>query len=70
MKNFIITTTKYSAGHLSEKEILVLLLRKMNKTLEEVGQIIGVTRERVRQIEGKAQEIVRQENKNNCYGEN
>lgn len=45
-------------GTLTERERLVLRLRygfnEEPKTLEEVGQIIGVTRERIRQIEKKA----------------
>jgi RNA polymerase primary sigma factor len=44
---------------LTEREEMVVRMRwgldeQENKTLEEVGKIFGVTRERVRQIEGKA----------------
>jgi len=46
-------------GHLSERERKVIALRfgledGIAHTLEDVGQIFGVTRERIRQIEGKA----------------
>ena len=46
-------------GELSEREQAVLIARfgfedGVEKTLEEVGQTFGVTRERIRQIESKA----------------
>lgn len=41
------------------RQKLVLLLRLEGKTLEEIGNTIGVTRERVRQMEAKGVEIVR-----------
>ena len=46
-------------GELSEREQAVLIARYgfedgVEKTLEEVGQTFGVTRERIRQIESKA----------------
>lgn len=48
-----------SLRHLSEREQTVLILRfglaeKPPQTLEEAGKVLGVTRERVRQIEKKA----------------
>lgn len=52
-------------AHLSKKETEVIEL--MNgigdtypKTLEEAGKVLGVTRERVRQIQAKAEEKIRQ----------
>ncbi len=52
-------------GDLSEKERKILELRHglldgVTHTLEEVGQKFGVTRERIRQIEAKAHEKIRQ----------
>ena len=46
-------------GRLNEREALVLKMRHgliddREHTLEEVGQQLGVTRERIRQIENKA----------------
>jgi len=46
-------------GTLSEREARVLQLRfglvdYRSRTLEEVGRVFGVTRERIRQIEAKA----------------
>ena len=42
-----------------KREELVLQQRAEGKTLEEVGKIWGVTRERIRQIEAKAKERIR-----------
>lgn len=55
-------------GDLSEKERLILEMRHgltdgITHTLEEVGQKFGVTRERIRQIEAKAHEKIRQHDK-------
>ena len=55
---------------LSDREKAVLSLRfglndGNEKTLEEVGQKFGVTRERIRQIEAKAHEKIRQHEKIN-----
>ena len=40
--------------NLTNKEQRVIDLRKQGKTLEEIGKEFGVTRERIRQIEKKA----------------
>jgi RNA polymerase primary sigma factor len=55
---------------LSEKEREILAMRHglvdgITHTLEEVGQKFGVTRERIRQIEAKAHEKIRQHDKIN-----
>lgn len=55
---------------LSEKEREILALRHgltdgIQHTLEEVGKMFGVTRERIRQIEAKAHEKIRQHEKVN-----
>lgn len=55
-------------NELSEKERQILemrhgLLDGITHTLEEVGQKFGVTRERIRQIEAKAHEKIRQHDK-------
>jgi len=57
-------------GDLSEKERKILEMRNglmdgITHTLEEVGREFGVTRERIRQIEAKAHEKIRQHNKVN-----
>jgi len=54
---------------LTEREQMVLRLRfglhdGMPRTLEEVGHVYNVTRERIRQIESKALEKLRQQTKN------
>lgn len=54
--------------NLSPKERKILEMRYglndgIMRTLEEVGQEFGVTRERIRQIEAKAHEKIRQDNK-------
>ena len=51
-----------------EKKILEMrsgLMDGINHTLEEVGKEFGVTRERIRQIEAKAHEKIRQHDKSN-----
>lgn len=57
-------------GDLSEKEKKILEMRHglndgVTHTLEEVGKEFGVTRERIRQIEAKAHEKIRQHEKIN-----
>ncbi|MDP3962255.1 MAG: sigma-70 family RNA polymerase sigma factor [bacterium] len=57
-------------GDLSEKEKRILEMRHglndgITHTLEEVGKEFGVTRERIRQIEAKAHEKIRQHEKIN-----
>jgi RNA polymerase primary sigma factor len=57
-------------GDLSPKERKILEMRSgvgdgINHTLEEVGKEFGVTRERIRQIEAKAHEKIRQHEKAN-----
>ncbi|MFA6338792.1 MAG: sigma-70 family RNA polymerase sigma factor [Candidatus Paceibacterota bacterium] len=59
-------------GDLSEKERKILELRHglidgIQHTLEEVGRKFGVTRERIRQIEAKAHEKIRQHEKVNRF---
>lgn len=39
---------------LDDKQKLIISMRVRNKTLEECGQVLNVTRERIRQIESKA----------------
>lgn len=62
--SYIISHSSFVEGAkelLSEKEYKVLIQRTENKTLEEIGQEIDVTRERIRQIEAKS---IRKLNKN------
>ena len=52
--------------YITPKELRVLELRfgfKLEKpmTLQEVGRVLGVTKERIRQVEGKALEKLRVE---------
>jgi RNA polymerase primary sigma factor len=56
---------------LSEREQKILNMRfgledGVSHTLEEVGKTFGVTRERIRQIEAKALEKVREHHKANA----
>jgi RNA polymerase primary sigma factor len=47
--------------NLNDRELMVLYYRKVEKkTLEEVGKLFGVTRERIRQIDAKTVEKIRQ----------
>lgn len=55
---------RISMSELTPKERMVLFLRNglfdgVCHTLEEVGKEVGVTRERIRQIEAKAEEKIR-----------
>lgn len=51
----------YILFNFSEKELNIYRMRKFEKkTLEEVGQKFSVTRERIRQIEAKALEKIRE----------
>jgi len=59
IKNSIEQEIRQMLDELDEKEALVLKLRfgledDKRRTLQEIGDILGVTRERVRQIEQKA----------------
>lgn len=49
--------------YLTAKEELVITRRRQKKTLQEIGDELGVTRERIRQIESKASEKIRQNEK-------
>jgi RNA polymerase primary sigma factor len=58
-QNLLSEALEEALSHLSEREAMVLKLRKglidgREHTLEEVGKRLGVTRERVRQIEKRA----------------
>jgi RNA polymerase primary sigma factor len=55
-----LTKEEQGSWQLTPKEVRVLEMRMEKKTLEEVGREFGVTRERIRQIEAKAQEKIRQ----------
>jgi RNA polymerase primary sigma factor len=57
-------------GDLSPKEKKILEMRNglldgITHTLEEVGKEFGVTRERIRQIEAKAHQKIREHQKSN-----
>ncbi|HSV50425.1 MAG TPA: sigma-70 family RNA polymerase sigma factor, partial [Candidatus Acidoferrales bacterium] len=69
-RRIIADQVKEILGDLSEKEREILELRHgltdgVQHTLEEVGKRFGVTRERIRQIEAKAHEKIRQHEKIN-----
>ncbi len=69
-RRIIADQVKEILGDLSEKEKEILELRHgltdgVQHTLEEVGKRFGVTRERIRQIEAKAHEKIRQHDKIN-----
>jgi len=56
--------------HLTSREQQILKMRfgldsGITHTLEEVGKVFGVTRERIRQIEAKALEKIKQHEKSN-----
>jgi len=62
------TQVRELLGELDEKEALVLKLRfglddDRPRTLQEIGELLNVTRERVRQIEQKAKRKLAQSNK-------
>ncbi len=67
-KRILIDQIKDVLGDLTQKERKILEMRSgiengINHTLEEVGREFGVTRERIRQIEAKAHEKIRQSKK-------
>src|ERR1035437_187746 len=69
-RRIIADQVKEILGDLSDKEREILELRHgltdgVQHTLEEVGKRFGVTRERIRQIEAKAHEKIRQHEKIN-----
>lgn len=51
-------TCKYHLGKVSEPTCTLDLADKGGMTLEEVGEVFGVTRERIRQIEERALEKI------------
>jgi RNA polymerase primary sigma factor len=67
-KRFLSSHVEDVLSDLTDKEREILELRSglkdgINHTLEEVGKVFGVTRERIRQIEAKAHEKIRQSEK-------
>lgn len=67
-KRFLSSHVEEILSDLTDKEREILELRSglkdgINHTLEEVGKVFGVTRERIRQIEAKAHEKIRQSEK-------
>ena len=67
-KRILVDQIKDVLGDLTQKERKILEMRSgiedgINHTLEEVGREFGVTRERIRQIEAKAHEKIRQSDK-------
>jgi RNA polymerase primary sigma factor len=67
-KRFLSSHVEDILADLTDKEREILELRSglkdgINHTLEEVGKVFGVTRERIRQIEAKAHEKIRQSEK-------
>lgn len=43
---------------LDQREKAILVLRSQNKTLQSIGDKMGITRERVRQLEGQAKQRI------------
>ncbi|MDP3763537.1 MAG: sigma-70 family RNA polymerase sigma factor, partial [bacterium] len=69
-RRIISDQVKEILGDLPPKERKILEMRHgltdgYTHTLEEVGKVFGVTRERIRQIEAKAHEKIRQHEKIN-----
>ena len=67
-KRILVDQIKDILSDLTQKERKILEMRSgiedgVNHTLEEVGKEFGVTRERIRQIEAKAHEKIRQSDK-------
>ncbi|MBU1046933.1 sigma-70 family RNA polymerase sigma factor [Patescibacteria group bacterium] len=67
-KRILVDQIKDILSDLTQKERKILEMRSgiedgINHTLEEVGKEFGVTRERIRQIEAKAHEKIRQSDK-------
>jgi DNA-directed RNA polymerase sigma subunit (sigma70/sigma32) len=59
MEKSIHTSTPKRA-HLGERAKMILVMRYMHDmTLDQVGQALGITRERVRQIESRAMVVIR-----------
>jgi len=69
-KDLLKRDLKIALGTLKDREVEVLKLRygisttESEKTLNEVGEILGITRERVRQIEAKALKKLRHPSRN------
>ena len=61
---YSIETITYSLQKMTNKPLVTTLIEGKQYTLEEVGQLFSVTRERIRQIEGKALRKLRNPNRN------